>query len=96
MAIDEINSEIAKANIDLQNVSDTARLEEYYKKFDTARQNTVNELSRMEKAAADLHAYAEEKSVWRKSLCPSGCMIRKLSAKWKKIPVRSLPPAAKR
>lgn len=61
LAIDEINSEIAKANIDLQNVSDTARLEEYYKKFDTARQNTVNELSRMEKAAADLAAYAEEK-----------------------------------
>ena len=60
-AIDQINAEIAKDNISLQNMKDTEQLERFFRKFDNARQDSVNELAAMEKAAAELIAYTENK-----------------------------------
>ena len=59
--IDQINSDIAKDNVTLQNMKDTEQLERFYRKFDTARQNTVDQLAAMEKAAAEMAAYTEGK-----------------------------------
>ena len=61
LMIDQINSDIAKDNVTLQNMKDTEQLERFYRKFDTARQNTVDQLAAMEKAAAEMAAYTEGK-----------------------------------
>jgi conserved hypothetical protein len=61
LMIDQINSDIAKDNVALQNMKDTEQLERFYRKFDTARQNTVDQLAAMEKAAAEMAAYTEGK-----------------------------------
>ena len=45
----------------MQNMKDTEQLERFYRKFDTARQNTVDQLAAMEKAAAEMAAYTEGK-----------------------------------
>ena len=61
LMIDQINSDIAKDNVTLQNMKDTEQLERFYRKFDTARQNTVDQLAAMERAAAEMAAYTEGK-----------------------------------
>ncbi len=62
LLIDQINSDIAKDNIILQNVRDTEKLEHFYRKFDEARQEAVNVLAAMEKASAEMASYLESKA----------------------------------
>ncbi len=60
-AIDDINGEVAKDNISLQNLKDVVQLEFYFKKFDNSRQDALSELEKMEKAVADMEDYTEAK-----------------------------------
>ena len=60
-AIDDINGEVAKDNISLQNLKDLIQLEFFFQKFDDSRQDALSELEKMEKAAAEMEAYTEAK-----------------------------------
>ena len=59
--IDEMQSEIVRDNIILQNTNDIEQLEDFAEKFQQIEQQTSDILASMEKTAADMLIYVEDK-----------------------------------
>lgn len=76
-----------------KNMKDTEQLERFYRKFDTARQNTVDQLAAMEKAAAEMAAYTEGKVAAEEKAYAKWLHDQEIKRKCRKIPGRFRPAA---